>query len=129
MLYRKVTGSLHYLVNTRPDTADSVGIVSWFMEKPNTHHWAAVKQILRYIKSTMHHGCNYKRGQGSAKLLGFSDSDHTGNTGDRKSTAGHAFFLGKNLITWSSKKQNIVALSSFEAEYVAIATATCQGLW
>lgn len=128
-LYLRVIGSLRYLVNTRPDIAHSVGIVSRFMEKPSTNHWAAVKQILRYIKGTMHYGCSYKRGHGTAELIGFSDSDHAGDVGDRKSTSGHVFFLGKNLITWSSQKQKIVALSSCEAEYVAIAAATCQGLW
>lgn len=128
-LYRRVIGSLRYLVNTRPDIAHAVGIVSRFMEKPSTHHWAAVKQILRYIKGTMSYGCTYRAGNGDAHLLGFSDSDHGGDVGDRKSTSGQVFFLGKNLITWSSQKQRIVALSSCEAEYVAACAATCQGVW
>ena len=127
--YRSLMGSLRYLVQTRPDITYSVSYLSRFMEKPSTHHWAAVKQILRYIKGTMSYGCTYRAGNGDAHLLGFSDSDHGGDVGDRKSTSGQVFFLGKNLITWSSQKQRIVALSSCEAEYVAACAATCQGVW
>ena len=128
-LYRSVIGSLRYLVNTRPDIAFAVGITSRFMEKPSSHHWVAVKQILRYIKGTMDYGCCYKAGHGEVTLVGYSDSDHGSDTGDRKSTSGQIFFLGENPVTWCSQKQKIVALSSCEAEYVAGAAAACQGVW
>lgn len=128
-LYRSVIGSLRYLVNTRPDIAHAVGIVSRFMETPSTHHWAAVKQILRYIRGTLGYGCRYQAGHGKVKLVGYTDSDHAGDTEDRKSTSGNVFFIGNNLVTWSSQKQKIVALSSCEAEYVAAAVAACQGVW
>jgi hypothetical protein len=62
-------------------------------------------------------------------LIGFSDSDFAGDAEDRKSTTGVVYFLGKNLVTWTSQKQKIVALSSCEAEYVAGAAAACQGIW
>lgn len=81
-MYRSVIGSLRYLVNTRPDIAHAVGIASRFMEKPSSHHWAAVKQILRYIKGTLDYGCCYKPGNGEVALLGYSDSDHAS---DRRS--------------------------------------------
>lgn len=128
-LYRSVIGSLRYLVNTRPDIAHAVGIVSRFMETPSTHHWAAVKQILRYIRGTLGYGCRYQAGHGEVKLVGYTDSDHAGDTEDRKSTSGNVFSLGNNLVTWSSQKQKIVALSSCEAEYVAAAVVACQGVW
>jgi hypothetical protein len=128
-LYRSIIGSLRYLVNTRPDIAHAVGIVSRFMEKPSENHWAAVKQILRYIQGTKDYGCRYKAGHASPVLLGYSDSDHAGDAGDRKSTSGQVFFLGNNLVTWSSQKQKGVATSSCEAEYVAASAATCQGIW
>jgi hypothetical protein len=129
-LYRSVIGSLRYLVNTRPDIAHAVGIVSRFMEKPSSNHWAAVKQILRYIQGTKDFGCCYRAGSNTATLIGYSDSDHAGDVEDRKSTSGQTFFLGKNNVSWSSQKQrSVVALSSCEAEYVAAAAATCQGLW
>jgi hypothetical protein len=99
------------------------------MEKPSTTHWCAVKQILRYVRGTLNHGCRYKAGRGDAELLGYSDSDHAGDIGDRKSTSGQVFFVGRNLVTWSSQKQKVVATSSCEAEYVAANSATCQGVW
>lgn len=126
-LYRSIIGSLRYLVHKRPDIAHSVGIVSRFMENPSSNHWAAVKQILRYIQGTRHYGCRYTSG-GSATLLGYSDSDHAGDMSDRKSTSGQVFFLGDNPISWTSQKQKIVAISSCEAEYVAAAAATQQGI-
>jgi hypothetical protein len=128
--YRSVIGSLRYLVNTRPDLAYSVGIVSRYMEKPRASHWAAVKQILRYIAGTLNFGCRYTRsGLSEPKLLGFSDSDLAGDIDDRKSTSGSVFFVGMNLVTWVSQKQRVVALSSCEAEYIASANAACQGIW
>ncbi|KAJ0978704.1 hypothetical protein J5N97_014178 [Dioscorea zingiberensis] len=128
--YRSIIGSLRYLVNTRPNIAYAVGIVSRFMEKPTSQHLAAVKQILRYIRSTLDLGCYYTRTeQGAAKLVGYSDSDLAGDADDRKSTTEVAYFLGGNLVTWVSQKQKVVALSSCEAEYIAATTAACQGIW
>lgn len=127
--YRSVIGSLRYLVNTRPDIAYAVGIASRFMESPGSQHWAAVKQILRYIRGTIDYGCIYKSVTTEPVLIGFSDSDLAGDIDDRKSTSGTVFFLGSSIITWTSQKQKIVALSSCEAEYIAAAEAACQGIW
>lgn len=126
--YRSVIGSLRYLVNTRPDIAHAVGVVSRHMEAPGKEHWAAVKQILRYIRGTQDFGCRYVHG-GAARLVGFSDSDHAGDINDRKSTTGFVFFFNNNLISWCSQKQGGVSTSSCEAEYVAAAAAACQGVW
>ena len=127
---RSIIGSLRYIVNTRPDLAYSVGVVSRFMEAPSQAHWGAVKQILRYLKGTADYGCKYGKSiELKPFLLGYSDSDFAGDVGDRRSTSGVVYFLGSNLITWSSQKQKIVALSSCEAEYVAAAAAACQGVW
>lgn len=119
--YMSIIGSLRYLVNSRPDIANAVGIVSRFMEAPGSHHWAAVKQILRYVRGTSGYGCCYKRSTMTPELVGYSD--------DRKSTTGVVFFLGDSVVTWASQKQKIVALSSCEAEYIAAAAAACQGVW
>jgi len=128
--YRSIIGSLRYIVNTRPDLAFSVGMVSRYMEAPGKAHWAAVKRILRYLKGTIGYGCKYGKGTAlSPILLGYSDSDFAGGVEDRKSTTGVVFFLGGSLVTWASQKQKIVALSSCEAEYVAAAAAACQGVW
>ncbi|KAM3197870.1 hypothetical protein ACQJBY_073132 [Aegilops geniculata] len=126
--YRSIIGSLRYLVNTRPDIAYVVGVASRFMEAPGKQHWAIVRQILRYVRGTLNYGCTYKAGEGTV-LTGFSDSDHAGDLTDRKSTTGLVFFMGPSVITWSSQKQKIVALSSCEAEYIAAATAATQAVW
>jgi hypothetical protein len=124
--YRSIIGSLRYIVNTRPDLAFAVGVVSRFMEAPSKAHWGAVKQILRYLKGTTGYGCKYERGtELKPLLLGFSDSDFAGDIHDRKSTSRVVYFLGNNLVTWASQKQKIVALSSCEAEYVAAVAAAC----
>jgi len=128
--YRSIIGSLRYIVNTRPDLAFAVGVVSRYMEAPGKEHWAAVKHILRYLKGTMGYGCKYERGAELKPILvGYSDSDYAGDPEDRKSTTGIGYFLGSSLVTWASQKQRIVALSSCEAEYVAAAAAACQGIW
>jgi len=102
--FRSVVGSLRYLVNTRPDIAYSVGMVSRFMESPNADHWAAIKRIIRYIVGTTGFGCKYTKGENS-ELLGYSDSDHAGDLEKRKSTTGVVFFLGGNPITWTSQNR------------------------
>jgi hypothetical protein len=128
--YRSIVGCLRYLVNTRPDLAYSVGIVSRFTEAPTTEHMNAVKHILRYIKGTTNFGCVYSRDErGDVKLHGYSDSDHGGSIDDRKSTSGVVFFHGKNIVSWMSQKQGCVAKSSCEAEYIAASTAASQGVW
>jgi hypothetical protein len=126
--YRSLVGSLRYLVNTRPDLAYSVGYVSRFMEKPTDEHLAAVKRIIRYVAGTIHLGCRYVK-EGEGGLQGYSDSDMAGDIDTRKSTTGVIFFLGKNPVSWQSQKQRVVALSSCESEYIAAATAACQGIW
>jgi hypothetical protein len=98
------------------------------MESLNAEHWAAVKRIIRYISGTKHLGCRYLRGVAS-ELFGYSDSDHAGDLVKRKSTSGVVFFLGTNIITWTSQKQKVVSLSSCESEYIAAAIAAYQGVW
>jgi hypothetical protein len=128
--YRSIIGSLRYIINTRPDLAYAVGVVSRYMEAPGKEHWAAVKHILRYLKGTIRYGCKYDKGAELKPILvGYSDSDFAGDVEDRKSTTGIGYFLGSSLVTWASQKQRIVALSSCEAEYVAAAAAACQGIW
>jgi hypothetical protein len=128
--FRSVVGSLRYLCNSRPDITHAVGMVSRFMEAPSTAHWAAVKQILRYVSGTIGYGCRYVKGTTQDPVLtGFSDSDHASDVDDRKSTTDIVFFLNSGIVTWASQKQKVIALSTCEAEYIAAATATCQGVW
>lgn len=126
--YRRLVGSLRYLIHTRPDLGFSVGVVSRYMESPNESHLKAVKQILRYIKGTMNYGLNYRKG-GDGKLVGYSDSSHGMDLDDRKGTTGTVFYFSGSPVTWSSQKQRTVALSSCEAEFMAATSAACQALW
>lgn len=88
----------------------------------------ALKRILRYLKGTTNIGILYKQ-DGSDKCVGYSDADWAGDTSDRKSTSGYIFMLSGGLISWSSKKQKCVALSTAEAEYVALSGAAQECLW
>ena len=130
-LYKQIIGSLRYLCNTRPDISHSVGLLSRFMEQPRSCHLLAVKRILRFIRGTTDHGVLMPSEKNLKKIevLGYSDSDWGGDVDDKKSTAGYLFMIRKALICWSSKKQDVVALSSCEAEYVAASYAACQAMW
>jgi hypothetical protein len=129
MQYQRLVGSLRYLTHTRPDLAFSVGYVSRFMQRPTTEHQQAVKRIIRYVVGTLDHGLYYPKCPREAHLVGYSDSDHAGNIDISKSTSGILFFFSKCLISWQSVKQQVVALSSCETEYIAASTALTQALW
>jgi hypothetical protein len=126
--YRRLVGSLRYLTHTRPDLAFSVSYVSRFMQRPTMEHQQAVKRIIRYVTGTLDHGLYYSRSPGEAHLVGYSDNDHAGDIDTSKSTSGILFFFGKCLVSWQSVKQQVMALSSCEAEYIAASTASTQAL-
>ncbi|WJX11887.1 hypothetical protein P8452_02442 [Trifolium repens] len=130
-LFKQVVGSLRFICNTRPDINYAVGSVSRFMSNPKASHMVAAKRILRYLKGTHDYGLTFPKSKMESKfeLEGFSDSDWCGDKDDRRSTSGMWFRFRNSPISWSSKKQNIVALSSCEAEYVAAAQAACQAVW
>ncbi|KAG8488055.1 hypothetical protein CXB51_018006 [Gossypium anomalum] len=127
-LFKSIIGILRHLTIMRPDIIYAVGIVNRYMEKPKQDHLIAAKRILRYIKGTMDQGLFYTHSQ-SSKLVGYSDSDYGGDLDDRKSTSGYFFHIGFAAFSWSSKKQQTVALSTCEAEDMAVATCTCQAIW
>ena len=127
-LYKSVVGSLMYLTATRPDMMHVVSLISRFMEKPKDAHWQAAKRILRYVKGTKRFGILYTSSE-CLDLFGYTDSDWAGSVDDWKSTSGYIFHMGSGAISWASKKQPIVALSTAEAEYVAAIAATCQEIW
>jgi hypothetical protein len=126
--YRRLVGSLRYLAHTRPDLAFSIGYVSRFMQRPTMEHQQAVKRIIRYVAGTLDHNLYYPKCHGEAHLIECSDSDHAGDIDTSKSTSGILFFFGKCLVSWQSVKQQVVALSSCEAEYIAASTASTQVL-
>ena len=127
--YQSVVGSLLYLsMRTRPDIAFAVSRAARFCSKPTSQHLTAVKRVLRYLRGSTHHGLLFKR-NGSKAIIGYSDADWGGNITDSKSTTGYLFQIGGTTITWQSKKQSCVALSTAEAEYVALAGATQEAVW
>ena len=127
-LYKSLIGSLRYLTATRPDILYAVGLVSRYMETPRNSHWLAAKRILRYVQGTRNYGLLYSYG-GKSEFLGYSDSDWAGDKDERKSTTGHVFYFGGTAFAWTSKKQPVIALSSCEAEYVAVNSVVCEGVW
>ena len=122
-LYRSMIGFLLYLTASRPDIMFSVCLCARVQANPKESHLSAVNRFLRYLKHTPSIGLWYPMGA-SLDLLGYSDSDFAGSRVDRKSTSGGCHLLGRSLVSWSSKKQNFVALSTAEAEYIA-AGACC----
>lgn len=127
-LYKQMVGSLMYLTATRPDLMYAVCLISRYMDKPTDIHLQAAKRVLRYLKGTVDLGILYSKG-GSEELIAYADSDYAGDVDDRKSTSGYVFFLGTGAISWSSKKQPVVTLSTTEAEFIAAASCACQGVW
>ncbi|XP_073303043.1 secreted RxLR effector protein 161-like [Primulina huaijiensis] len=127
-IYTQIVGSLMYLTATRPDIMYSVSLISRYMESPTEMHLLAVKRILRYLQGTFEFGLFYKNGEKS-DLLAFADSDYAGDLNDRKSTSGYAFMLGSGVVSWSSKKQPIVTLSTTKAEFIAAASCASQAVW
>ncbi|CAJ2671832.1 unnamed protein product [Trifolium pratense] len=127
--FKQIVGCLMYLTATRPDLCYSVCLIARYMERPTEIHLAAAKRILRYLKGTMKYGILYESGEVVIKLEGWTDSDYAGDSDDRKSTSGYIFKVGSGAISWSSKKQPIVTLSTTEAEYVAAASCACQAVW
>jgi hypothetical protein len=97
-LYRRIIGSLRYLIHTWPDLTYAVGYVSRFLERPTEEHLQTVKKILRYIAGTLQYGLRYRRRTGTTRLVGYCDSDLTGDIDTRKSTTSAMFFLGKSLV-------------------------------
>ncbi len=126
--YQRLVGKLIYLSHTRPDIAYAVNVVSQFMHNPSEDHMNAVIRILRYLKSSPGKGLMFSKID-HLRVEGYTDADWAGSVSDRKSTSGYFTFVGGNLVTWRSKKQNVVALSSAEAEFRGIAKGLCELLW
>ena len=126
--HASTVGSLMYaMVCTRPDIAHAVGVVSRFMSNPGKEHWEGVKWLLRYLKGTADVTLCFRRTK--VNLEGFSDADLGGCDDSEKSTTGYVFTIGGTAISWMSRLQKSVALSTTEAEYMALAEATKELIW
>lgn len=126
--YMQAVGSLNYLATrTRPDISYAIGQVARNMHSPTQNDWIAVKRILRYLQGTIN--TKLKFGIQHSELFGYSDASYAPNSDDRKSTSGYIFVKNGGAVSWRSKKQPIVSLSSMESEYIALADATKEGIW
>ena len=124
----RLVGKLNYLIIIHPDISFAVSVVSQFLNSPCQEHMDAVIWILRYIKRAPRKGLVYEN-KGHTQIVGYSDADWAGSPIDRRSTSGYCVLVGGNLISWKSKKQNVVARSSAEAEYRVMAMTTCELIW
>ena len=126
--YQRLVGRLIYLSHTRPDIAFAVSLVSQFMHAPGPEHFETVYRILRYLKGSPGKGLLFRK-NGHLQVEIYTDADWAGSVTDRRSTFGYCTFVGGNLVTWRSKKQTVVARSSAEAEYRAVALGICEVFW
>ncbi|GKB93692.1 retrovirus-related pol polyprotein from transposon TNT 1-94 [Tanacetum coccineum] len=126
--YCSKIGSLMYLTSSRPDIVQEVCYCTRYQARPTKKHLKEVKRIFRYLRGTINMGLWYPKGSGF-ELTAFLDADHAGCIDTRKSTSGGIQFLGDKLVSWMSKKQDCTAMSSAEAEYVALSASCAQVMW
>ena len=124
--YKRLIGKLIYL--TRLDISYAVSLLSQFMHKPRKVHWTGVLRVLSYVKGVPGKSLVYRR-NGHTMIITYSDSGYAGNRGDRKSIFGFCTYVGGNIITWRSKKQNVVSRSSAETEYKSMTQTACEMIW
>ncbi|KAE8687328.1 Peroxidase 44 [Hibiscus syriacus] len=129
--YASVVGTLMYaMVCTRPDISQAVGVVSRYMHDPGKEHWQAVKWILRYILNTIDVGLVFQQDkQDGHCVVGYCDSDYAGDLNKRRSTTGYVFTFAKAPVSWKSTLQSTVALSTTEAEYMAVTEVVKEAIW
>jgi len=126
--YRKLVGKLMYLTFTRPDITYAVHRLCQFTSAPRVPHLKAVYKIIYYLKGTVGQGLFYSANV-DLKLSGFADSDFSSCSDSRKLTTGYCMFLGTSLVAWKSKKQEVISMSSAEAEYKAMSMAVREMMW
>lgn len=128
--YRELIGYLMYVsLTTRPDLAFATNFFSRFQSNFGDEHFMYAKRILKYIKGTLDSKLVYQRNENADPLTGFADADWANDTFDSKSISGFVFKVYGNVVSWSSRKQATVSLSSTEAEYIALSECACEGIW
>ena len=124
-LYRSMIGSILYIIASRPDISYSVGVCAKYQANSKEPHMIALKRIIKYVKNTADFDVWYSKDTNDV-LVGYSNADQARNADDRKSTSGGYFYVGNNLVSWMSKKQNSISLSTAEAEYIAAGSCCTQ---
>ena len=118
---------MYVILCTQPDIYFAVGLVSRYQSNPGTAHWQAIKRIMCYLRGNTNLVLCYQGGD--LKLRGYSDADQGGDLDESKSTCGYVFTVGGEAVSWCSKKQDCIALSTMEAEYVTCCLAAQQAIW
>jgi hypothetical protein len=127
-IYLCAIGSvIHAMIGTRPDVAHAVGVLARFSSNPQQSHWTAVKRLLRYLAGTIHYGMHY--GPTPSPVLGYSDADYNADPEQRHSVTGWIFVANGGPISWRSKKQTSVSMSTTESEYMALSSAAREAIW
>lgn len=128
--YRQLVGCLMYITTTsRPDICAAVNYFSGFQSCATEEHWSHLKRILRYLRGTLDLRLEFRRGEECSLLEGYVDADWAGDVCDRRSTSGFVFSVLGGLVSWATRKQTSVALSSAEAEYVALSVGATEAIW
>ncbi|GJS69256.1 hypothetical protein Tco_0702097 [Tanacetum coccineum] len=126
--YHGMVGTLMYLTASRPDLTFAVCMCARYQAKPTEKHLHAVNRIFKYLRGTVNRGLWYPK-DSSIALTAFADADHAGCQDTKRSTSGSMQLLGERLVSWSSKRQKSAAISSTEAEYIALSGCCAQVLW
>ncbi|XP_057972730.1 secreted RxLR effector protein 161-like [Malania oleifera] len=124
--YKSLIGSLVHLCNTRPDISFAVGILSRFANKSREIHQKSGMRVLKYIKGTPHFGISYTLGN---FLIGYCDSNWAEDIDSRKLVPGYCFLFMNGIISWTSKKQPTMSLSSTKAKYKSAYHTSCEAVW
>jgi hypothetical protein len=128
--YLSAVGTLQYLAtSTRPDISFAVGVLARFNQNPGIEHWKAVKHLFRYLKGSLDYKLVYAPTDSSQLFTTYTDADHGGNPDNGRSTGGYAVIIGGGAVSWSSRLQPVVSLSTTEAEYIAAVEAGKEIIW
>jgi hypothetical protein len=121
-------GSLIYaMTSTRPDICHAVGLVSRYQSNPGKEHWQVVKRIFRYLQGTKNMGLCFRLED--LNIAGYTNAKFAGDIDDKKSSSGYIFLFGGTVVSWLSKKQNCIAKSIMESEYISCSTAVSNAVW
>ncbi|XP_017187720.1 uncharacterized mitochondrial protein AtMg00810-like [Malus domestica] len=123
--YQRLVGKLIYFTLIRPEITFAISLVSQFMHAPIVEHLNIIKRIIRYLNGSINRGILMHNNH-STKIHAYTDADWAGSAIDGKSTTGYCTFVGGNIVTWKSKKQQVITRSSAEAEYRATAATACE---
>ena len=128
--YLNAVGTLQYLATTtRPDISFTVGVLARFNSNPGIQHWKAVQHLFRYLKGSLDYKLVYGPTNSPQLFITYSDADHGGNPDNGRSTGGYAVIIGGAAVSWSSRLQSVVSLSTTEAEYIAAVEAGKEIIW